>query len=66
MKKENINDWQPMYKLYGNKLMDAIINNTPTELPYKRSWFCNDNKIIHTNKKQVMTCEYCSKKYYDN
>lgn len=59
-KKENIKDWQPGRETWIGKGE----NRKRQWVPYEKAWFCNTNKIIHNNEKQVLSCKYCSQKYY--
>ena len=47
-------DWKPGYYKYNRKTMRVEWNN------YEKSWFCNVNKIIHHNKKQLLNCKECN------
>lgn len=29
-------------------------------IPFVKAWFCNFNKIIHTNEKEVLNCPHCN------
>lgn len=57
MSKENIKDWNPSFEKYNRKTkkIDKVF--------YIKSWFCNENKIIHNSEKEVMNCKTCKKRY---
>lgn len=60
-KKENIDKWKPYGLVYGSK---AYTNGKRNKFYYKKSWFCEENSIIHSSEKSVLNCKYCSEKYY--
>jgi len=49
-----------MEELWDN-FNPGYYNNTGVFIEYEKQWFCNDNKIIHHNKKEFINCEHCKK-----
>lgn len=29
-------------------------------IPYEKAWYCNKNKIIHGNEKEMLNCKHCN------
>jgi hypothetical protein len=56
-KKENIKDWNPTFQKYNRKKQFF------ETIPYAKSWFCNDKKIIHNSEKEVLNCKTCKEIY---
>lgn len=48
---------QPNINLHLNYKQTALQD-------YEQSWFCTENKIIHSNINQVKKCKSCSKEGY--
>lgn len=61
----NIKEYKPYglvfgknaYRFENNKLVRNVFY-------YERSWFCNENKMIHHSEKETLNCPYCSKIWY--
>lgn len=60
--KENIEEWKPYFLIFGKKAYDKYGNRNIGF--YDRTWYCQENYMIHTSEKQVLNCPHCSKKYY--
>lgn len=30
-------------------------------IPYEKKYYCNENKIIHQNEKELSNCKFCNK-----
>jgi hypothetical protein len=46
-------DWNPGYwKSKKDSLIEEFI-------AYEKSWYCDDNKIIHKSLKEKQNCKYC-------
>ncbi len=53
--RKDCNQWKPGY-YFANKKTWKL-----EWIDYKKSWFCNENKIIHHNKNQLLNCKICNK-----
>lgn len=48
-------DYKPYFLKYNVKGYGLF----PKVIYYETSFFCNEQKIIHKNLKQVFSCKYC-------
>lgn len=53
--KRKIIDWNPGY-----------CDVWKGQIYYERSWFCNENKIIHHSTKELMNCKHCISEHDKN
>ena len=44
-----------------NKIQEAIIWKplAKEDCEYEKSWYCNENKVIHKKEKEYLNCKHC-------
>lgn len=47
--KQTLTEYKPYY----------ILGKTGETVYYERSWYCNENKIIHGSEREVINCRHC-------
>jgi len=52
-------NWNLMISV-SNQWNPGYINNNNIFVHYEKKWFCNTNKIIHQNEKELNNCQYCT------
>lgn len=51
MTKQDVENYKPSFIRYSKKGQEVVC--------YETSFYCNENKIIHKNKSEVLKCKKC-------
>lgn len=60
--KRNIDEYRPYFLVFGKNAYDKKGKRNIGF--YDRSFYCQENYMIHTTEKQALNCSNCSKRWF--